>query len=313
MGLWNWSTTAANNATADPSINWQEGQAPSTVNDSARAMMAAIAAQFQTGWEWQEWGDTPTYVNGTQFTVSGNLTSRYAVGRRIRASVSAGTVYGTITGSSYTSLTTVTVAWDAGVLDSGLTEVDLGILNPLNSSFPTGTNISPATVTSSKGMLVTGNGINIGNQGLFAVWNETMNGASSLINNQGLGSGGFVFRNINQSNTVETGRVTFSGSGDITSTGNITANSDERLKCDWRDLPRDFIERLAAVKMGTYTRIDSGDRQVGVSAQSLQKILPEAVREEDVLSVAYGNAALVSCVELAKEVLRLRALLEQVK
>lgn len=42
--IWQWSTTAATNATADPSINWAEGMAPSAVNDSARAMMAAIAA-----------------------------------------------------------------------------------------------------------------------------------------------------------------------------------------------------------------------------------------------------------------------------
>src|SRR5262245_9728074 len=43
MSFWNWSRTAANNATADGSINWAEGQAPSTVNDSARAMMAAAS------------------------------------------------------------------------------------------------------------------------------------------------------------------------------------------------------------------------------------------------------------------------------
>jgi microcystin-dependent protein len=38
-----WSRTAASNATADPSVNWAEGQAPSSVNDSARAMMASLA------------------------------------------------------------------------------------------------------------------------------------------------------------------------------------------------------------------------------------------------------------------------------
>jgi microcystin-dependent protein len=43
MSFWKWSRTAANNASADGSINWAEGQAPSTVNDSARAMMAAAA------------------------------------------------------------------------------------------------------------------------------------------------------------------------------------------------------------------------------------------------------------------------------
>ena len=43
MTLYKWSQTAAADATADTSINWQEGQAPSSVNDSARAMMAAMA------------------------------------------------------------------------------------------------------------------------------------------------------------------------------------------------------------------------------------------------------------------------------
>jgi hypothetical protein len=42
--IWQWSTTAGNNATADPSINWSEGMSPSSVNDSARAMMAVLAS-----------------------------------------------------------------------------------------------------------------------------------------------------------------------------------------------------------------------------------------------------------------------------
>lgn len=43
MTFWKWSRTAASNSTADASINWAEGQAPSSVNDSARGMMAASA------------------------------------------------------------------------------------------------------------------------------------------------------------------------------------------------------------------------------------------------------------------------------
>jgi microcystin-dependent protein len=42
--MYKWSQTASSNATSDPSINWRESQAPSSVNDSARAMMASIAA-----------------------------------------------------------------------------------------------------------------------------------------------------------------------------------------------------------------------------------------------------------------------------
>lgn len=39
-----WSKTPASNASADSSINFAEGQAPSSVNDSARALMASVAS-----------------------------------------------------------------------------------------------------------------------------------------------------------------------------------------------------------------------------------------------------------------------------
>lgn len=41
-GVWAWSTTASQNATADDDINFREQQAPSTLNNSARAVMTAI-------------------------------------------------------------------------------------------------------------------------------------------------------------------------------------------------------------------------------------------------------------------------------
>jgi hypothetical protein len=100
--------------------------------------------------------------------------------------------------------------------------------------------------------------------------------------------------------------------GNITATANITAYSDERLKTNWQPMPENYVTRLAQVKVGIYDRID-GDKitQVGVSAQSFQKLLPEAILtakdEMQTLSVSYGNAALASSVELAKEVVELRA------
>lgn len=44
MSVYQWDTTALNNENADPSINWTENQNSNTVNNSARAMMAAVAA-----------------------------------------------------------------------------------------------------------------------------------------------------------------------------------------------------------------------------------------------------------------------------
>jgi hypothetical protein len=112
-----------------------------------------------------------------------------------------------------------------------------------------------------------------------------------------------------------TGNYSFDGNitttGFITAQGDVTAFSDERLKKDWTDLPTDFIEQLSTVKHGNYVRIDSGQQQVGVSAQELQQILPNAVKEDDntMLSIAYGNAALVAAIELAKEVVSLKKII----
>jgi hypothetical protein len=47
MSFWQWSTTATSNQNSDNNINWVEGQAPSTLNDGARAMMAVLAAWRQ--------------------------------------------------------------------------------------------------------------------------------------------------------------------------------------------------------------------------------------------------------------------------
>jgi hypothetical protein len=94
--------------------------------------------------------------------------------------------------------------------------------------------------------------------------------------------------------------------GDMVAAGNVTAYSDERLKKDWTPISGGFVEELAKVKSGTYTRIDTDERQAGSSAQDWQKLLPEVVvagaDDDKTLTLAYGNAALVSAVELAKRV-----------
>jgi len=86
--------------------------------------------------QWVDSGVTPTYVSATQFTLPGDQTSNFQVNRRIKATVTAGTVYGYITASAFAALTTVTVSLDSGNLDSGLSAVQLGLLTPDNTSAP---------------------------------------------------------------------------------------------------------------------------------------------------------------------------------
>ncbi len=118
----------------------------------------------------------------------------------------------------------------------------------------------------------------------------------------GSNPGAFAIHHINSANTEDRSWTFAGGTGDFTAPGNVTAYSDEKLKTGWSALPKDFLQLLANVKSGTYTRVDTNIRQVGVSAQSLKTAMPEAVVDGETLSVAYGNAALAAAVELAKEV-----------
>ena len=81
------------------------------------------------------------------------------------------------------------------------------------------------------------------------------------------------------------------GSGNFTATGNVNALSDIRLKTDLTKI-EGALEKVCAINGYTYTRKDTGERQTGVVAQELQKVLPEAVVDNgEHLAVAYGNIA----------------------
>jgi hypothetical protein len=67
MTVFLWSTTAANNDDIDGTINWQEGQSPASVNNSARAMMAAIAK-----WRGDLSGNLVTAGSSTAYTLTTN-------------------------------------------------------------------------------------------------------------------------------------------------------------------------------------------------------------------------------------------------
>lgn len=87
--------------------------------------------------QWIESGLTPTYVGATQFTLSGDQTTVFHVGRRVKTTNSGGTRYGRITASSYSAPnTTVTVVNDSGSLDAGLSNVAYGLLSNTSPSVP---------------------------------------------------------------------------------------------------------------------------------------------------------------------------------
>jgi hypothetical protein len=99
--------------------------------------ISGINDTSQTASQWFI-GPTPTFIGATQFSLSGDQTGTYTLGRRIQASVTAGTVYGTITAASFgAGFTTVTVLMDPGqVLDAGLTTLSYGIVSFIHTSAP---------------------------------------------------------------------------------------------------------------------------------------------------------------------------------
>lgn len=83
--------------------------------------------------------------------------------------------------------------------------------------------------------------------------------------------------------------MTLDSSSNLTVTGNVTAYSDIRLKSDIKPITN-ALDKVSQINGVTFTRTDSGERQAGVIAQEVEKVLPEVVGNgEEYKSVAYGN------------------------
>lgn len=77
-----------------------------------------------------------TFINATSFSVAGDQTNIFQMGRRIRTINTGGVIYSTIISSIFGAVTTVTISSDSGGLDAGLSQVSYGLLSTLNSSIP---------------------------------------------------------------------------------------------------------------------------------------------------------------------------------
>ena len=49
------------------------------------------------------------------------------------------------------------------------------------------------------------------------------------------------------------------------------------------------LEKVLSLRGVEYDRIDSGDHQIGVIAQEVEKVVPAVVYGDEIKSVAYGN------------------------
>jgi hypothetical protein len=96
-------------------------------------------------------------------------------------------------------------------------------------------------------------------------------------------------------------RLRISAGGDATFSGTVTANSDEKLKENVVGITN-ALDKVLDLRGVYFNRIGKKDRDIGVIAQEVEKILPELVHEDlnGVKSVAYQNMVAV-LIEAIKE------------
>jgi hypothetical protein len=142
-GIKDYSTTQANNTTLN-TISVAEGMLPSNINNAIRALMKNTRDWYNDS-QWVEYGDgdgayTATYASATSFTIAGvDVTAIYHADRRIKITATTpGTIYGTISSSTFSTNTTVNVTWDSGNLSNEtIDNVYIGVLSKTNNSIPT--------------------------------------------------------------------------------------------------------------------------------------------------------------------------------
>jgi hypothetical protein len=150
-GIKDYSTTNLNNTSLN-GISVAEGMLPSQLNNAIRALMVNTRSWYNDS-QWVEYGDgdgayTAAYASGTSFTIAGvDVTLIYHEGRRIKLTATTpGTIYGTISSSTFSTDTTINVTWDSGSLSNeAISNVYIGALSKTNNSFPTGV-IATATL-----------------------------------------------------------------------------------------------------------------------------------------------------------------------
>jgi hypothetical protein len=97
----------------------------------------AVLSSDSTSAQWQSSGLTPTYLSATSFSVVGDKTAIFEVGRRLKCTIAASYVYSTVLTVSYSSgVTTVTVRNDSSALTSNLNAVSYSLLTYTNHAIP---------------------------------------------------------------------------------------------------------------------------------------------------------------------------------
>lgn len=149
--LW-WDNTLLYKVVLAPSTDTDPPTNPVWTIDNLQAMNSGGGSTTANEWILYT-ASAIGFVNTNTFTLVGNQTLTFHIGRRLQFTTTGGLVYGRITNSVFTSVTTVTVQMDGTqILDSSLSAVYYSILTNNVSALPerigvtSGTNAYTATV-----------------------------------------------------------------------------------------------------------------------------------------------------------------------
>lgn len=247
-------------------------------------------------------GSTGLSVSGGPITSSGTLSFTLGTELQGLSTLSAnGFVQKTGVGS-YTSaaLTSAQVVNALGYTPGQGTVTSVaGTSNQVIVSGPTGgvtfslpQSISTGNAPQFAGLTLTG-AMNFVNN----VWNTSNDGqirmyfATNADTYLSIPGGSFHIRNAGGTDVFlldQSGNLSMSGN--LLANGNVTAFSDARLKTNIEPISN-AVDKVLSLTGITYTRKDTNAVGTGLIAQDVQKVLPQAVleNEDGYLSVAYGN------------------------
>jgi hypothetical protein len=145
-----------------------------------------------------------------------------------------------------------------------------------------------STVTVSAG-IATINIIGTSGGGTIAITDDTSTNETYYVGIASVTTGNLSVLNVSSS------KLTFNPStGNLVAGGTVTANSDEKLKENIKTI-ENALDKVLSLRGVEYDRIDTGDHQIGVIAQEVEKIIPEVVYPKspapdyETKSVAYAN------------------------
>ena len=124
-----------------------------------------------------------------------------------------------------------------------------------------------------------------------------------------------LFKNASNVATTSSNLTFVESTGNLTASGTVTANSDERLKENVETI-EEALEKVKQLRGVEYDLKETGDHCIGVIAQEVEKVVPDVVYEDDlgVKSVAYMNmvALLIEAVkDQQKQIDELKSLLNK--